>query len=359
MRGRETRCAVRILVTVFLVMFMDIPWAAGQDAPPAKVVVAKVTQEEIAENQSFIGLIYYDRISRVSSEVSGLVEEITVREGDRVEPGEVLVRLNTDILDKEIEHSRTRIEQIALRIEHAEKNYRRLDTLFAQDGVSEKEYEDASYAYQDYIKEKKAAEEERAILLIKKEKSVIKAPFAGVILEKGVDTGDWVQQGRELVRIASVNDLYVKVPVAETVLQYVTFGSEVGVTINAFNEQISGMIEDFSPIADAKTKNVFLKVRIPPQQQVAENMSATVFVPTSIPKKLSMIPRDALVKFQGKDFVYTVKEDKAAILPINIVTYAGKMVGADNPYFVPGMAVVVEGNERLRPDQAVVVTGEK
>ena len=95
------------------------------------------------------------------------------------------------------------------------------------------------------------------------------------------------------------------------------------------------------------------------QENVAENMSATVHVPTSEKKTLSMIPRDALIKFQGKDFVYTVKEGKAAILPINIVTYMGSMVGADNPYFVEGMAVVVEGNERLRPDQPVTVAGEK
>ena len=61
--------------------------------------------------------------------------------------------------------------------------------------------------------------------------------------------------------------------------------------------------------------------------------------------------------FQGKDFVYTVKEGKASILSVNIVTFLGNKVGADNPYFVPGMPVVIEGNERLRPDQPVTVEG--
>ena len=51
------------------------------------------------------------------------------------------------------------------------------------------------------------------------------------------------------------------------------------------------------------------------------------------------------------------KEGKAAILPVNIVTFLGKKIGADNPYFVAGMPVVIEGNERLRPDQAVTVEG--
>ena len=46
---------------------------------------------------------------------------------------------------------------------------------------------------------------------------------------------------------------------------------------------------------------------------------------------------------------------KAAILPVNIVSYRGNRVGADNPHFVAGMPIVVDGNERLRPDQPVSV----
>jgi multidrug efflux pump subunit AcrA (membrane-fusion protein) len=74
---------------------------------------------------------------------------------------------------------------------------------------------------------------------------------------------------------------------------------------------------------------------------------------------LRLIPRDALVKFQGKDFAYTVKDHKAKILPLNIVTLTGKYIGVDNPYIQPGMPIVVEGNERLKPDQPVEIGGEK
>ena len=350
---------MRIFQIFLLSLLIGLTTATAQELPPAKVVVAEISQQEVAENQSFIGLLYYDRISNVSSEVSGLVKSIAVNEGDRIEKGTPLVRLNTDILDMEIAMNRTRIEQIELRIRQAEKNYKRLDTLFAEQGVSEKDFDDSLFAHQDYIKDKQIAEKEHEQLLLQKEKSVIKAPFTGVILEKNVDTGDWVQQGKQLVRIGSTADLFVRVPVAETLLQFISIDSRVPVVINAFNKEVEGTIEDLDPIADAKTKNVFLKVRIPAITKVAENMSATVFVPTSAKKQLSIIPRDALVKFQGQDFVYTVKDGKAAILPVNIVTYLGSTVGADNPYFVPGMAVVIEGNERLQPDQPVVVAGEK
>ena len=345
------------IFTIVLALVSSSPVFA-QGPPPAQVVVAMVGQEEIAENRSFLGVLFYDRKSHVSSEVSGLIKKVEVREGDRVKKGDPLLSLDTEILDKDILLSRTRVEQIDLRIQQAGKNFERRKNIFTKDGISEKDYEDARYTWQDYVKEKQAAEIVLAILQIRKNKSIITAPFDGVILNKNVDSGDWVQQGKELFTLGAADGLVVRVPISETVLQFVTQGEKVSVVITAFDKELTGTIDDFDPTADEKTKNVFLKVRIPHQTKVAENMSASVFVPTSPKRKLAIIPRDALIKFQGKDFVYTVKEDKAAILPVNIVTYLGNRIGADNPYFVAGMPVVVEGNERLRPDQPVVISGE-
>ena len=84
-------------------------------------------------------------------------------------------------------------------------------------------------------------------------------------------------------------------------------------------------------------------------------MSASVHVPVSDQMKLRMIKRDALIRYQGKDLVYTIKEGKASVLPINIVVYDGEYLGVDNPYIVPGMPLVVDGNDRLKPNQEVEV----
>lgn len=349
----------KTLSLLLAVFFLLLSPAYAEGPPPAKVVVAKIVRQQVAENQSFIGTMYYDRTSQVSSEVSGLVEIVNVQEGDLVKRGAPLVRLDTEMLEKEIDLKLVSIEQADLKIANAEKNYHRLESVYKKQGVSEKVYEDALYVYQDSLKEKLTEELELEKLLLAKEKSIIKAPYGGVVLEKNVDSGDWVQQGRGVIRIGSSADFYVRVPVAENLLSFFKAGEKVTVRISAYNKELSGIIEDYDPVADAQTKNVFLKVKIPAQQKVAENMSATVYVPVSAKKQLSIIPRDALIKFQGKDFVYTVKEGKAAILPVNIVTYLGDKIGADNPYFTEGMEVVIEGNERLRPDQPVVVAGEQ
>lgn len=332
---------------------------AADGPPPAQVVVGKVVQQEVAQSRSVIGVLYFERTSDISTEVAGLIESVKVRQGDHVKQGDTLVVLNTELLDQEIALTRTRISQAQLRIDNTRKNFQRLEKLYKQSGVSEKEFDDAQYAYGDAQKERQAGEDTLQKLLIQKKRSVITAPYGGTILTKDVDAGAWVQPGRQLVSLGSSEDIFVRAPVAENLLRFVEPGATLPVIITAFDKEVPGAVEDFDPVADPKTKNIFLKIRIAAPPRVAQNMSATVHVPAGPKQQLAILPRAAVVKFQGKDFVYTVKEGKAAILPVNIVAYLGEKMAVDNPYIVPGMEVVVEGNERLRPDQPVAVAGEK
>jgi membrane fusion protein, multidrug efflux system len=349
---------MRIIETLIILFILNSSMVFAQERPPVKVVTSKISFQKVAQNRSFIGILYYERISNVSSEVSGLVSSIKMREGDRVKKGVPLLYLDTELLEKEIILHKNLIEQAILRIDHAERNYQRMSTLLTKGGISEKNFDDANFAYQEALLKKTSTETTLEKLLIQKRKSIIKAPFDGIILHKNVDLGDWVQQGKSLIGIGSVNDLFIKVPVAETLLQYISVGEKVPVIINAYNKKLTGTIDKLSPTADTKTKNVFLKIRIPVLKNVTENMSATVFIATGSRQNLAMIPRDALIKFQGKDVVYTIKEQKATMLPVNIVTYLGNLVGADNKHFTDGMPVVVDGNERLRPNQPAVAAGE-
>jgi len=357
--GGKGSVSIVLLLGVICAMCIFSGLAAAQGPPPARVIVSKVMEQEIAQSRSVIGILYYERTSDISTEVAGLVEVVRVNQGDNVRAGDVLVELNTEILDQEIVLTRTRIAQAELRIINTQKNFKRLENLFENKGVSEKDFDDALYAYQDAQKEKQANEDNLKKLLIQKKRSVITAPFAGVILTKNVDSGAWVQQGKQLVSLGSINDLYVRAPIAEALLQYIRMGEEVPVIITAFGEEKSGTVVDIDPVADVKTKNVFLKIKIEPLPLVAQNMSAMVHVPASPKTQLRVLPRAAIIKNQGRDFVYTIKEGKASILPVHVVTFMGEKVAVDNPYIVAGMDVVVEGNERLRPDQPVVIAGER
>lgn len=170
---------MRLLHTLLAITLMLPTLATAQEMPPAKVIVTKVIQEDIAQNQSMLGTLYYERVSHVSTELAGLVAMVHVKEGDRIKKGTSLFVLNTEILDIDIKLTKTRIAQIALRIENAEKNFKRLERLYAKEGVSEKDYEDALYSHQDEIKEKQALEDGLQKLLIQKNGATSKHPLTG------------------------------------------------------------------------------------------------------------------------------------------------------------------------------------
>lgn len=323
--------------------------------PPAKVVVAQIQEKMVVENTAIVGVLYFDRVSSLSTEVAGLVRSVHFREGDRVKRGGVLLTLNTDFIDKDIELVETKIEQVGVQIEKTDKDLTRFKRLYRQQAIPEREYDDVGFKRRDLVKQSDALKKQLEIARLKKAKGVIRAPFNGVILAKKAEVGNWIAPGHELCRIGSSEDVFVKVPVAEELLVYSNKGDVVDVTVNAFDKKLKGTIAGIMPVADPRTKNVMLKIRLPRMEMAVENLSATVFVPVSGRKRLKLIPRDALVTLQGKDIVFTVNDNKAVPVPIHIVSFLGEFAGIKASEIPDGAMVVVDGNERLRPEQPVEI----
>ena len=328
--------------------------ALAQGPPPAKVRVASIVQEEIAPQQELLGTFAFDRVSEVSSEVAGLVEQVMVAEGQTVAAGDVLLKLDTELLYQEIRHTRIRMKQLTLRIDHARKEMGRIKRLFDQSVTSEQAYDQALVNVLDLEQERAGVDAVLQKLLIQQGRSVIKAPFAGVVLSRDAEAGSWVQPGKTLCRLGASRDFLLRVPVAETMLSLIEMGSQVQIMIPAFDREVTGTLMGVASMADLRTKQVTLKIKADVPAGVLENMSAMVHVPAGPEQLLSIVPRAALIKFQGGDFVYTIEEHKAVIIPVQVLAWLGDRLGVQSP-LQPGQFVVVEGNERLRPDQSVVV----
>jgi RND family efflux transporter MFP subunit len=332
-----------------------LPAAAQQAPPAARVVVDQVFEKELAPSTEMVGLVDFERVSGLSTEIGGLVEQQSLAEGARVEKGAVLVRLNTDLLVKDAEILEKQILLSDIKIKNARNNLQRFETLYKQDAASEKEYEDLSDRLRELEIEKEILRQRAARKQLEIEKSVIRAPFDGLILAKNTDQGEWVPPGKALCTLASVDEIYVKVAVSEELVRFTRPGSPVSLEIDALGLSLEGDITGLVPVADPKTKTFQVKIAVDYRPGILQNMSARVNVPTGPKSKLRMIKRDALVRFQGKEFVYTVKEGQAKIVPVTIASIQGEYLGVSDPHIVPGMPVVVDGNERLRPDQPVKV----
>ncbi len=323
--------------------------------PPARVKLEQVQEKMVARNTPVVGTLYFDRASVLAMEVAGIVQSVAVRAGERIKQGDSLLVLNTDFIDKEIALVKTRISQIDVQLEKADKDLKRYELLFRQQAASEQAYDDILFARRELVIRRDALSLELATAMLKKDKSTLRAPYSGVLLERSVDVGNYVSPGTVCFRLGSLEDVYIKVPVTENLLKYAQSGTALEVTINALNEEMTGILDGFLPVADIMTRNIMLKVKIPAPSQVAENMSATVHVAVSPPAVLKMVPRDALVSLQGQDFVYTINDGKAMPVPVQILSYVGRMAAVASEPLLAGMDVIVEGAARLRPEQAVLV----
>ncbi len=341
-------------------LLLTLPMAAsGQEAKPAEVVVARVGEQMVAQSLELVGAVDFDRVSNVASEVRGLIERHVVREGARVAKGAELVFLNTDFTRKDIEITHSEREEVEAELEKAAKNLVRLESLMQSNATSRRAYEETLYTHQSLSKKLDMLTGRIDRLQLSLDKSVIRAPFAGVILERFREIGEWTAPENPVFRIASTEDVFVKVALSEELLKYQRPGEAVPVYVPALDRHVEGVIDSVVPVADVRTKNVFVKIKIAYQPGMVQNLSSQVSMPASEKRKLRTFARDALVRQKGREFVYTVEDGKAKLLPVNVVTRQGSWIAVADEDITPGMAVVVDGNDRLKPDQAIKVIGER
>jgi len=349
---------LKTVVHIFISLcFISI--VSAQQPPAAKVVLSKVTEKEIAKTTPVVGIVDFDKFSYVTSEISGLIKNSFLEEGTFVEQGKALIQLENDFTQKDIEIMQTQIEELEIQLEESGKNLTRSEKLFKNSTSSEKEYDDYSFAHKKLLKQKERLVKELGKLNLNFAKSTVKAPFSGIIFEKMKEQGEWISPGTPICSIGSTENTVIKVAISESLVRYVKIGEDIAIKINTLDKEFRGTIINYTPEADMQSKTFYIKVKIPFFENAIRNMSATAYVPVTEKMKITMVERNALIRYQGKNFVYTINDNTAQIIPVEVVVYDGENLGISSPHIVPGMPVIVEGNDRLQPGQPVEILGEK
>lgn len=335
-------------------LLLSLP-ALAEQPPPARVVVVEVTKQEIAETSRLVGIVDFDRVSSVSGEIAGLITRQYVDAGSRVNAGEPLVELNTDFVRKDMDIKRKQREQISADMQKVGSTLKRLESLLQSNSASRQAYDDALYDHRSLQKKRESLDQELERLRLQLDKSTIRAPFDGIVLEKLRVRGEWIDPGTPVCRLASINDVIVKVAISENLVLLQKPGSRLPIAIDALELQIEGLIRGIVPVGELRSKNATLKIEIPYSDGMIQNMSAAADILSSKKRDLHLVPRDAVVGQSGKELVYTVRDGKAIAVPVKILVRSGDQVGVDPSQLAAGIQVVVDGNDRLRADQPVQI----
>jgi RND family efflux transporter MFP subunit len=134
-------------------------------------------------------------VSTVASEIAGLVVEFTGQEGRRVNEGEVLVRLKRDNLEVNLKAAEAQLKEDEARHQLARRNLERMRELYNSKDVSQKQLDDATFEFGAWEARLERLKAEIARISDDLKRSVITAPFRGVIVRKRTELGEWIVQG--------------------------------------------------------------------------------------------------------------------------------------------------------------------
>jgi membrane fusion protein (multidrug efflux system) len=357
-REIEMKTGFRIIAASYSFLLLSIPPCHAQSKqpagrPPATVVVSEVKSGSITPHAEFVGTVYYVEVSDVAAESRGRIEVVNVEEGHRVEKGDILVKLNSELLQKTLQGTIASHEEVVANLEKARSDLTRIENLYRKQVVPEQLYDENKFKVQSLEKRSASLMAEVERLKIELERMVIRAPFRGVVLKKHVDTGEWLQPGSTVATIARDEVVDIVADVPEPVLRFVKTGMELRVKV--IGTETKGKVFAVLPRGDVATRTFPVKVRMDNTLSLAEGMEARVSLPTGERKNALIIPRDAVITLFGQPTVFAIIESKAKMVPVNVIGYEGTTAALEGPGLAPGMAVVIKGNERLIDGQVVTV----
>lgn len=320
-------------------------WGGRQDEEAAvPVKTAAAMRGDISSYIQTHARLEAERWVGVVARTQGMVERLLVEEGDRVSEGDVLVRLD------KVELS-LRVQQAEVVLEQARATHQRRKTLFERQLVSEEEYEGAK---NQLANAEVSLTEQRLNLAY----ADIKAPIAGVVMQRQIELGDLVRQNDEVFVVADLDPLLARIRVPEKRMGQVRSGQRATITIDAGqDETFNAQVRMINPGVDPQSGTVKVTLEVPSQgRQLKPGMFATVRLITELHRGALIIPKKALVLETDDDDVFVINGDKAIRTPIQIGFTDGDRVEVVSG-LNDGDLVITVGQDGLKDGAAVRAAG--
>ncbi len=348
--------AIFTSVAVFATIAFGQKEDGAKGPPPVPVEVATVEKKAVSNRIELVGTVEPATESTVASEVSGLVESFPTDEGEYVEKGQLLARLGDRRLQLDLKGAVAAREKIKSNLAEARKELDRMEKLKLAQSVAEKSYDEAYFRYEALKQDLAKSEAEIELLKYEIGRKKVTAPFAGYIVQEHTQLGEWVGVGGAVVDLMDIGRVKAVVDVPERYSVSLVEGDNVDVLVGSVSRTpFEGIIESVLPKGNPNSRTFPVKISLEnPKMKIKSGMEAKVSFSVGGTRESLVMPKDAVV-ISGKDRIAYVVKD-GIVHPVNIAIdgYFQDFVSFEGD-LNEGDAVVVRGNERLRPGQAVRV----
>ncbi|MEZ6242139.1 MAG: efflux RND transporter periplasmic adaptor subunit [Phycisphaerales bacterium] len=368
----------RVVVLVGFVLAGAIVGHAGaQGMPPANVVTDGVRQETIEQQRGATGEVRTRRRSQLAAEQVGLVVQLDLEAGDAVEKGEVIAKLDDTLAKLEKDRAQARvdlanatIDQRDAELSRAQRDLERIEELDAGGSASVSEIDEVRTrvaANEALLAQARAdaavARAELALAAKRLDDMTVRAPFAGRIVRRETELGQWLAAGDPVVELVSVREIEAWVDVPERVVGRLRELEDAGpvqvdVRVAAIGATVRGQIVGIVPEGDPLSRMFPVRLSVPNENEALKpGMSVIAMVPTSERAPTITIHKDAILRDDAGEYVYFDAGGMAMVARIERLFAVGDRVAIRPGQLKGGMRVIVKGNERIFPGQPLNIIG--
>lgn len=295
---------------------------------PVAVEVAPVALTHITETVSAVGTIAAIRDVVVSSETAGRVTQVPVKVGDFVKAGQTLVKVDDELKAIAVEQARAQLLAAETNYTKAQKDFKRVETLFASGDVAVVELEGNRLAMHAAEAQFKSAQVGLKLAQRQFEDTRIKAPIAGFVASKKVEVGEMVSSGREIANIVDVSSLKVKVSIPEEEIGKLRVRQSAILRVDTRpNDRFKGSIYTIGSKTESATGHLYpveVIMQNPNKDILKVGMFARVEVTSNSAENALVISKESLVGDAASPTVYVVENNLAHIRQIKLGLRSGE-----------------------------------
>ena len=330
----------------------SLPALAQDGAPPKpKVEVQTVESMRIAPTIEVPGTVVSRNDAQIASEVAGRVDWVA-DEGAVLAEGDVLVRLDQTSLKLDLGEAEANLKRLKADYAYQNREAARLEELAAGGNIPKSRLDEVK-SRRDMIRQSLAvAEIQRERIAYNLERTEVKAPFPGHVVERLVQVGEYTSIGRPVARFVDTSHIEVRAQVPVAAAPFITMDQKVEVDHSGTVSEHP--VRTVIPVGHEQSRTFEIRVKADETNWIV-GAPVRLSVPKGKPSQVIAAPRDALIIRATGVMIYKINDEGIAER-VQVKPGAGKAdyIAVEGP-LVPGDRVVVRGGEFLRPGQEVEI----
>ncbi len=341
-----------------------------EEEPGIPVMSQTLAEDDLHRVYRYSGTVEYENRTRISPRLAGVIDEFLVAEGERIKAGEKLVKLDDEELRNRKRGVLASLEKAELQLMMAEytlnkresdrreaeaglrearSNYEKWQSdlerdrrLYQDNAISRAELEQTENQYAaaeaNQTKAKAVVENTKTAVSIagieiqqaesKLEKSrselaeirtqlsytELEAPFAGEVIDKIFEPGEYINPGEPVLEVASTDNLKVTSELGMSDFADIDAGTEVEVDFPGMGEEtLNGKIINLKALTDPRQRTTEVTISLPEDkpEKLREGMYASVSFYPEIRRDVISVPRNSLFRFEEAPHVYVIEDERA------------------------------------------------